>query len=99
MSERDVPARSVTASGFAVFLLLGVVIASYGPSIPHITHRFTLSLSVAGLIVTANFLGDTVSGFQINAGTGALLNTQNSPFRSNAQPTAVAAIPHNGQKK
>jgi MFS transporter, FHS family, glucose/mannose:H+ symporter len=60
MSERDVPARPVTAAGFAVFLLLGVVIASYGPSIPHITHRFTLSVSVAGLIVTANFLGEVI---------------------------------------
>ncbi len=50
-------------------------------------------------LYTANYLGDTVSGFQINASTGTLLNTQNSPFRSNAQPTAVAAIPHNGQKK
>jgi MFS transporter, FHS family, glucose/mannose:H+ symporter len=60
MSERDTPARSVTAAGFAVFLLLGVVIASYGPSIPHITNRFNVSVSVAGLIVTANFLGEVI---------------------------------------
>ncbi len=50
-------------------------------------------------VYTANFLGDTVSGFQLNSTTGSLLNTQNSPFTSNAQPTAVAAIPHNGSKK
>ena len=50
-------------------------------------------------LYTANYLGETVSGFQINASTGTLLNTQYSPFKSNAQPTAVAAIPHNGQKK
>ncbi|HVC40847.1 MAG TPA: MFS transporter [Candidatus Saccharimonadales bacterium] len=60
MSERDAPARSVTAAGFAVFLLLGVVIASYGPSIPHVTDRFRVSVSVAGLIVSANFLGEVV---------------------------------------
>jgi MFS transporter, FHS family, glucose/mannose:H+ symporter len=60
MSERDTPARAVTAAGFAVFLLLGVVIASYGPSIPHITDRFNVSVSVAGLIVTANFLGEVI---------------------------------------
>jgi FHS family glucose/mannose:H+ symporter-like MFS transporter len=60
MSERDAPARAVTAAGFAVFLLLGVVIASYGPSIPHITQRFNLSVSVAGLIVSANFLGEVI---------------------------------------
>jgi DNA-binding beta-propeller fold protein YncE len=49
-------------------------------------------------IYTANFLGNTVSGFRLDATSGSLLNTQNSPFTSNAQPTAVAAIPHNGQK-
>jgi fucose permease len=60
MSDRDTPARAVTAAGFAVFVLLGVVIASYGPSIPHITHRFHVSVSVAGLIVSANFLGEII---------------------------------------
>jgi MFS transporter, FHS family, glucose/mannose:H+ symporter len=60
MSRRDPPARAVTVAGFAVFVLLGVVIASYGPSIPHITHRFQLSASVAGLIVTANFMGEVI---------------------------------------
>jgi len=48
MSERERPARAVTVAGFAVFLLLGVVIASYGPSIPHITQRFHVTVSIAG---------------------------------------------------
>jgi fucose permease len=60
MSEREAPARVVTAAGFVVFVLLGIVIASYGPSIPHITHRFHVTVSVAGLIVTANFLGEVI---------------------------------------
>jgi 6-phosphogluconolactonase len=46
-------------------------------------------------IFTANFLGSTVSGFRLEP-DGSLLNSQFSPFTSNAQPTAVAAIPHNG---
>ena len=46
-------------------------------------------------IFTANFLGNTVSGFALNS-DGSLLNTQYSPFTANANPTAVAAIPHNG---
>ncbi|MFZ0745272.1 MAG: beta-propeller fold lactonase family protein [Terracidiphilus sp.] len=50
-------------------------------------------------IYTANFLDDTVSGFQSNATDGTLLNSQYSPFKSNANPTAVAAIPHGSQKK
>jgi 6-phosphogluconolactonase len=49
-------------------------------------------------VYTANFLGNSVSGFQVNASTGALLNSQQSPYGANANPTAVAAIPHNKPK-
>jgi 6-phosphogluconolactonase (cycloisomerase 2 family) len=45
-------------------------------------------------LYTANFLGDNVSGFQINMSNGTLLNSQFSPYKANAQPTAVAAVPH-----
>ena len=50
-------------------------------------------------VYTANFLGSNVSGFELSAKDGSLLNSQNSPFPSNAQPTAIAAIPHGSQKK
>lgn len=50
-------------------------------------------------VYTANFLGNNVSGFQLNATNGSLLNSQFSPSASNANPTAVAAITHNGSKK
>jgi len=50
-------------------------------------------------IFTANFLGNTVSGFQLNLNDGSLLNSQLSPSASNPNPTAVAAITHNGDKK
>jgi 6-phosphogluconolactonase len=49
-------------------------------------------------LYTANYLGSgingTVSGFELSPTAGTLVNSQNSPFTSNAQPTAVAAIPH-----
>jgi hypothetical protein len=44
-------------------------------------------------VYTANFLANTLSGFKITT-TGALLNSQNSPYGANANPTAVVAIPH-----
>jgi 6-phosphogluconolactonase len=50
-------------------------------------------------LYTANFLGNTVSGFELVANSGSLLNSQNSPSAANAQPTAIAAIPHGSQKK
>jgi 6-phosphogluconolactonase len=49
-------------------------------------------------LYTANFLGNgvtsSVSGFELSPTAGTLLNSQNSPYNANAQPTAVAAIPH-----
>jgi 6-phosphogluconolactonase (cycloisomerase 2 family) len=50
-------------------------------------------------VFTANFLGSTVSDFELSATAGTLINTQRSPYTSNAQPTAVAAVPHNSTQK
>lgn len=50
-------------------------------------------------LYTVNFLSDTVSGFQIDSTAGTLLNSQNSPYTSNANPTAVTAIPHDRAAK
>jgi 6-phosphogluconolactonase len=47
-------------------------------------------------VYTANFLGNNVSGFQLSLTDGSLLNSQFSPSGANANPTAVAAITHNG---
>jgi 6-phosphogluconolactonase len=47
-------------------------------------------------LYTVNFLDNTVSGFELSTTAGTLLDSQGSPFPTNAQPTAVAAIPHNG---
>ena len=49
-------------------------------------------------LYTTNYLGNgvsgTVSGFELSPTAGTLLNSQNSPYISNALPTAVVAIPH-----
>lgn len=47
-------------------------------------------------LYTADFLANTVSGFELSATDGSLLDTQFSPYTTNSQPVAVAAIPHNG---
>jgi 6-phosphogluconolactonase (cycloisomerase 2 family) len=49
-----------------------------------------------GFLYTVNFLGNSISGYQINASTGALINAQRSPFLSSVQPTAISGIPHGG---
>jgi len=45
-------------------------------------------------LFTVNFLGGSVSDFQVDATDGSLIDAQASPYTSNALPTAVAAIPH-----
>ncbi|HZP03960.1 MAG TPA: beta-propeller fold lactonase family protein [Terracidiphilus sp.] len=52
--------------------------------------------STERFLFTANYLGNNVSGFTLSTTAGTLLESQFSPYPSNAQPTAVAAIPHNG---
>jgi len=54
--------------------------------------------SAKHFLYTANYLGNTVTGFELSTTDGSLLNTQYSPYTSNAQPTAVAAIPHGSKK-
>jgi 6-phosphogluconolactonase (cycloisomerase 2 family) len=52
--------------------------------------------STSHFLYTANFLGNDISGFELSSTAGTLLDAQFSPYPSNDQPTAVAAIPHNG---
>lgn len=45
-------------------------------------------------LFTADFLGNTVTGFDMNAADGTLIDSQFSPFAASANPTAVAAVTH-----
>ncbi len=45
-------------------------------------------------IYTANHLGNSVSGFRLDANTGALTATQATPYPTGDAPTAVASVPH-----
>lgn len=47
-------------------------------------------------VYTANFLGNNINDFVLTTADGSLLNAQYSPYGTHLNPTAVAAIPHNG---
>ncbi len=51
-------------------------------------------------LFTANFtpggVNGTVSNFELSASEGTLVDGQHSPYTSNANPTAVVAVPHTG---
>jgi 6-phosphogluconolactonase (cycloisomerase 2 family) len=50
--------------------------------------------ALGSFVYTANQLGDSVSGFTLNANTGALQPTLSTPYPVGAKPAALAAIPH-----
>jgi 6-phosphogluconolactonase (cycloisomerase 2 family) len=50
--------------------------------------------AIGRFVYTANQQGNSVSGFVLNADTGALQPTQSTPYPTGAQPTAVLAVPH-----
>jgi hypothetical protein len=52
--------------------------------------------STEHFLFTASFLGNTVDGFVLSTTAGTLIESQFSPFPASTNPTAVAAIPHNG---
>ena len=54
----------------------------------------TVEPSLGRFVYTANHLGNSISGFKLNADTGALTTTQATPYPTGALPTAVIAVPH-----
>jgi 6-phosphogluconolactonase (cycloisomerase 2 family) len=50
--------------------------------------------SLGRYVYTANYLGNSVSGFRLDPNSGALQTTQATPYTTGANPTALAAVPH-----
>src|SRR6202165_6176377 len=55
--NRVVLTRTAVASIAASFLLMGVVVSAYGPLLEHLTHRFGVSLPLAGATISVHFTG------------------------------------------
>jgi 6-phosphogluconolactonase len=45
-------------------------------------------------VYTANFLGNSVSGFRLDPTAGTLIQTQATPYPTGSKPTAVIIVPH-----
>jgi 6-phosphogluconolactonase len=45
-------------------------------------------------VYTANFLDNSLSGFQLNPSTGTLSPAQNGPYPTVGEPSAIVAVPH-----
>jgi 6-phosphogluconolactonase (cycloisomerase 2 family) len=54
---------------------------------------------VQRFVYTADYIGGTIGGAELNPSTGTLITNQNSPYVTSGQPTCVAAITHPEGKK
>jgi 6-phosphogluconolactonase (cycloisomerase 2 family) len=45
-------------------------------------------------VFTANYLGNSVSGFRLDSTSGSLSLNQATPYPTGSKPTAVASVPH-----
>jgi 6-phosphogluconolactonase (cycloisomerase 2 family) len=54
----------------------------------------TVEPALGQFVYTANYLGNSVSGFRLEPGNGTIQQTQATPYPTGANPTAVIAIPH-----
>ncbi|MGO9316686.1 MAG: lactonase family protein [Terracidiphilus sp.] len=54
----------------------------------------TIDPAVGRFVYTANYLGNSVSGFILDPTSGALSQTQATPYPTGFHPTAVIGVPH-----
>jgi 6-phosphogluconolactonase (cycloisomerase 2 family) len=54
----------------------------------------TIDPALGRFVYTANYLGNSVSGFRLDSTSGSLSTTQATPYPTGAKPTAVIGIPH-----
>jgi len=89
-----------TVSSYAIDLATGipstVINTSGGQLNASDTQPVALAVDPAlgRYVYTANFLGNSVSGFRLNPNTGALTQTQATPYPSESKPRAIVLIPH-----
>ncbi|HSS92388.1 MAG TPA: MFS transporter [Candidatus Dormibacteraeota bacterium] len=55
--ERVHLTRAALLAIAAIFLLMGVLASAYGPLLEHLSHRYGVTLAVAGGVVSTHFLG------------------------------------------
>lgn len=89
-----------TVSGYAINLATGIPSAVINVTGSSVNSTDTQPVAIAvdpalgRYVYTANYLGNSLSGFRLNPNTGALDLAQATPYPSESKPTAVLLIPH-----
>jgi 6-phosphogluconolactonase (cycloisomerase 2 family) len=99
--DGNVEAYSISPSGSLSFLggsttpvLYPAGIQPLAIGIDPSTHHFLFTLNFL-----SNGAAGTISDFEIDTASGALVHAQRSPYNTSAQPTAVAAVPKGKPQK
>jgi 6-phosphogluconolactonase (cycloisomerase 2 family) len=89
-----------TVSSYSISLPTGSPTADVGVAGVGATTTDTNPVAIAidpalgRFVYTANYLGNSVSGFKLNTSDGTIEQTQATPYPTGANPTAIIAIPH-----
>lgn len=89
-----------SVSAFVIDLSTGTPSAAVNPTGSSVNSTDTQPLSIAvdpalgRFVYTANYIGDSVSGFRLDPNAGNLSATQATPYPSDQKPTAIAIVPH-----
>lgn len=89
-----------SVSAYVIDLATGTPAAAVNPTGSSINSTDTQPLAIAvdpalgRFVYTANFIGDSVSGFRLDPNAGNLTPAQATPYPSDAKPTAIAIVPH-----
>jgi len=89
-----------SVSAYVIDLATGTPSAAVNPTGSSINSTDTQPLALAidpalgRFVYTANFIGDSVSGFRLDPNAGNLSPAQATPYPSDAKPTAIVIVPH-----
>jgi 6-phosphogluconolactonase len=89
-----------TVSAYVIDLATGVPSAAVNTSGSQLNGTDTQPVAVAvdpalaRYVYTANYLGNTISGFRLDPTAGTLKPTQATPYPTGIHPTAIALVPH-----
>jgi 6-phosphogluconolactonase len=89
-----------TVSAYVIDLKTGTPSSTVNPTGSPTNSSDTQPVSIAidpalgRFVYTANYLGNSVSGFKLDPNAGTLTITQATPYPSGAHPTALVIVPH-----
>jgi 6-phosphogluconolactonase len=89
-----------SVSSYAINLATGTPTAALSTSGSQLNATDTQPVAIAldpalgRFVYTANYLGNSVSGFRLNSTSGVLTATQSTPYPTGAEPTALVVVPH-----